>query len=41
MSSLSNLNDYWRLHSDELAERILASYPPAQWQGHIALQTRS
>ena len=27
MSSLSNLNDYWRLHSDELAERILASYP--------------
>ncbi|MGB8772056.1 MAG: DEAD/DEAH box helicase [Candidatus Korobacteraceae bacterium] len=28
MSSLSNLNDYWRLHSDELAERILASYPP-------------
>jgi len=28
MSSLSNLNDYLRLHSDELAERILASYPP-------------
>src|SRR5271166_2166452 len=28
MSFLSNLNDYWRLHSDELAERILASYPP-------------
>src|SRR5271157_2994473 len=28
MSSLSNLNDYWRLHSDELGERILASYPP-------------
>src|SRR5271166_2917051 len=28
MSSLSNLNDYLRLHSDELAERILASFPP-------------
>src|SRR5271166_2809072 len=28
MSPLSSLNDYWRLHSDELAERILASYPP-------------
>src|SRR5271157_3309165 len=28
MSSLSSLNDYWRLHSDELAERILASYLP-------------
>ncbi len=28
MSPLSNLNDYWRLHSDELAQRILASYPP-------------
>ena len=28
MSSPSNLNSYLRLHSDELAERILASYPP-------------
>jgi superfamily II DNA or RNA helicase len=28
MSSPSNLNSYLRLHSDELADRILASYPP-------------
>ena len=28
MSSLSNLNDYLRLHGDELAQRILASFPP-------------
>jgi len=28
MSSLSNLSDYLQLHSDELGERILGSYPP-------------
>ena len=40
MSSLSNLNDYWRLHSDELAERILAQSSPT-WGSTMRYHRRS